>query len=124
MNNFILYTILLIIGMVGTYAVMPLFKNLLTESGVERPNYKQEIIPVSMGIVFLPMMVINSIILIFFTKDLKNVLYVFIYMFGVMSMFFAGIMDDVLGNRDVSGLKGHFKSLMNSVRILVTSVVS
>ena len=28
-----------------------------------------------------------------------------------MSMFFAGIIDDTIGNRDVSGLKGHFKSL-------------
>ena len=27
------------------------------------------------------------------------------------SMFFAGIIDDTIGNRDVSGLKGHFKSL-------------
>ena len=25
-------------------------------------------------------------------------------------MFFAGILDDIIGNRDVSGLKGHFKS--------------
>ena len=28
-------------------------------------------------------------------------------------MFFAGILDDIIGNRDVSGLKGHFKSLLN-----------
>ena len=29
----------------------------------------------------------------------------------MMAMFFAGIIDDTIGNRDVSGLKGHFKSL-------------
>jgi UDP-N-acetylmuramyl pentapeptide phosphotransferase/UDP-N-acetylglucosamine-1-phosphate transferase len=27
-------------------------------------------------------------------------------------MFFAGVLDDIIGNRDVSGLKGHFKSLL------------
>ena len=33
------------------------------------------------------------------------------FLFGLISMFFAGILDDIVGNRDVSGLKGHFKSL-------------
>ena len=69
-------------------------------------------IPVSMGIVFLPMLIINSIILVYFTSDLKNIMYVFIFLFGLISMFFAGILDDIIGNRDVSGLKGHFKSLL------------
>ena len=29
----------------------------------------------------------------------------------MMAMFFAGALDDLIGNRSVSGLKGHFKSL-------------
>ena len=64
-----------------------------------------------MGIVFLPMIVINGIILAFFTTEFKDLAYIFMFMFGMISMFFAGILDDVIGNRDVSGLKGHFKSL-------------
>jgi len=112
-SNYILYAILILIGIIGTYAIIPLFRNLLIDSNVLRPNYKKDMIPVSMGIVFLPMLIINSIILAYFTTDFKNMLYIFIFLFGVISMFFAGILDDIIGNRDVSGLKGHFKSLLN-----------
>ena len=61
MNSYILYSILTLIGLFGTFAIIPLFKNLLIESSVLRPNYKKDMIPVSMGIVFLPMLIINSI---------------------------------------------------------------
>ena len=91
--------------------MIPLFKNLLVESNCIRPNYKGEMIPVSMGIVFLPMIIINGIIVAFFTVDFVSIACLFIFIFGIMAMFFAGIIDDTIGNRDVSGLKGHFKSL-------------
>lgn len=110
LNNYIFYSVLFIVGFIGTYYAIPLFKNLLINSNVVRPNYKNDMIPVSMGIVFLPMIIINGIILVFFTAQYKNLLYVFMFIFGMISMFFAGILDDVIGNRDVSGLKGHFKS--------------
>lgn len=112
MNEYILYSILMFTGIVGTYAIIPMFKSLLISSNVVRPNYKGDNIPVSMGIVFLPMIIINSTILLFVTHEYHNLLYLFMYIFGMISMFFAGILDDILGNRDVSGLKGHFKSLL------------
>ena len=113
MNNYILYAILILTGLLGTYAIIPLFRSLLIESNVLRPNYKKDMIPVSMGIVFLPMLIINAIILAYFTTNFKDMLHIFILLFGLVSMFFAGILDDIIGNRDVSGLKGHFKSLLN-----------
>ena len=113
MNNYILYAILILTGLLGTYAIIPLFRSLLIESNVLRPNYKKDMIPVSMGIVFLPMLIINAIILAYFTTNFKDMLHIFIFLFGLVYMFFAGILDDIIGNRDVSGLKGHFKSLLN-----------
>ena len=103
--------IIFLLGLIGTYLMIPLFKNLLIESNCIRPNYKGEMIPVSMGIVFLPMIIINGIIVAFFTIDAISMLCLFLFIFGMMAMFFAGIIDDTIGNRDVSGLKGHFKSL-------------
>lgn len=111
MSNYILYIILLLTGLVGTYAVIPFFKNMLIASNVIRPNYKKDMIPVSMGLVFLPMIVINGILLAIFTTEYKNLLYLFMYIFGLIAMCLVGILDDIIGNRDVSGLKGHFKSL-------------
>lgn len=111
MNNIILYIIMLLVGMVTTYVVMPFFRNMLISSNVIRPNYKNDMIPVSMGLVFLPTIVINSIILVYFTDNYSNLVYTFMYLFGLISMCLVGILDDIVGNRDVSGLKGHFKSL-------------
>ena len=111
MYSYIFKSIIFILGLVGTYLMIPLFKNLIVESNCIRPNYKGEMIPVSMGIVFLPMIIINGIILAFFTVDFISLSCLFIFIFGMMAMFFAGIIDDTIGNRDVSGLKGHFKSL-------------
>lgn len=42
MNNYILYAILILTGLLGTYAIIPLFRSLLIESNVLRPNYKKE----------------------------------------------------------------------------------
>ena len=111
MYSYVFRGIIFLLGLIGTYLMIPLFTNLLVDSNCIRPNYKGEMIPVSMGIVFLPMIIINGIIVAFFTIDSISMLCLFLFVFGMMSMFFAGILDDTIGNRDVSGLKGHFKSL-------------
>ena len=109
----ILQIVLFLLGIIGTYIMIPYFRSLLIDSKVVRPNYKKDMIPVSMGILFLPILVINGIILGYFTKDNSNLVYLYLYLFGSLSMSFVGILDDLIGNRDVSGLKGHFKSLFN-----------
>ena len=124
MSQYIFHAILFALGFLGTYFMTPLFKSMLVNGNVIRPNYKNEMIPVGMGIVFLPMIIINSIILGFVT--LNNIWFVSssnynlnivwllclaLYIFSMMAMFFAGALDDLIGNRIVSGLKGHFKSL-------------
>ena len=126
MSQYIFHAILFALGFLGTYFMIPLFKSMLVNGNVIRPNYKNEMIPVGMGIVFLPMIIINSIILGFVT--LNNIWFVSssnynlnivwllclaLYIFSMMAMFFAGALDDLIGNRNVSGLKGHFKSLLN-----------
>ena len=124
MSQYIFHAILFALGFLGTYFMIPLFKSMLVNGNVIRPNYKNEMIPVGMGLVFLPMIIINSIILGFVT--LNNIWFVSssnynlnivwllclaLYIFSMMAMFFAGALDDLIGNRNVSGLKGHFKSL-------------
>ena len=124
MSQYIFHAILFALGFLGTYFMIPLFKSMLVNGNVIRPNYKNEMIPVGMGIVFLPMIIINSIILGFVT--LNNIWFVSssnynlnivwllclaLYIFSMMAMFFAGALDDLLGNRNESGLKGHFKIL-------------
>ncbi|WP_300279900.1 glycosyl transferase [Peptacetobacter sp.] len=111
MPDMYMMIILSLIGFFGTLFIIPMFKKMLVEGEIVRPNYKKDMIPVSMGIVFIPMLVIASIILAYFDRDLNHMKYLFMFLFAVLSMSFAGIMDDIIGNRNVSGLKGHFKSL-------------
>ena len=124
MSQYIFHAILFALGFLGTYFMIPLFKSMLVNGNVIRPNYKNEMIPVGMGIVFLPMIIINSIILGFVTLNTiwfvsssnynLNIVWLLclaLYIFSMMAMFFAGALDDLIGNRNVSGLKGHFKSL-------------
>ena len=124
MSQYIFHAILFALGFLGTYFMIPLFKSMLVNGNVIRPNYKNEMIPVGMGIVFLPMIIINSIILGFVTLNKiwfvsssnynLNIVWLLclaLYIFSMMAMFFAGAVDDLIGNRNVSGLKGHFKSL-------------
>lgn len=101
--------IVFLIGFLGTLLIIPYFKSLLIESNIVRKNYRQDLIPVCAGIILIPMLIINASVLRYFYKSNE----VYIYLFGIMSMAFIGILDDLIGNRDVSGLKGHFKSLLN-----------
>ncbi|TQQ84703.1 glycosyl transferase [Peptacetobacter hominis] len=103
--------VLFVLGFLLTFLMIPLFKGMLTEGDIVRPNYKGDMIPVSMGIVFIPMLTINAILLASVVRSIENAAYIFIFVSAVFSMAFAGIMDDIIGNRNVSGLKGHFKSL-------------
>lgn len=118
MELYILQIAIFILGFFGTYFMMPLFRNLLINSNVIRPNYRQEMIPVGMGIIFLPMAVINSIIVGYFIFDPFNIITINVilrlalFLFAIISMFFVGSLDDLIGDRSVSGLKGHFKSLL------------
>ena len=111
MAQYIFKGIIFVLGFFGTYFMIPLFKSLLVNGNVIRPNYKNEMIPVGMGIVFLPMIIINSIIVGYFTMDTVGLVCLVLFVFAMMCMFLAGALDDLIGNRDVSGLKGHFKSL-------------
>ncbi len=111
MADIYIMLILALVGFVGTLLIIPMFKKMLIEGEIVRPNYKQDMIPVSMGIVFVPMLVISSMVLAYIDRDQEHMKYLFMFLFAALSMSFAGIMDDIIGNRNVSGLKGHFKSL-------------
>ena len=50
MSQYIFHAILFALGFLGTYFMIPLFKSMLVNGNVIRPNYKNEMIPVGMEI--------------------------------------------------------------------------
>ncbi|MGR6836356.1 hypothetical protein [Syntrophomonas erecta] len=86
------------------YFIVPM----LYQVGAVRKNFRDKDIPVSVGITF-PL----SIMLTFLVYKLFYDYNVFHHLFlvAVLAMSFLGFIDDMLGQRDTMGFKGHFGAL-------------
>ncbi|QZY56820.1 glycosyl transferase [Crassaminicella profunda] len=101
----------LFLGFIFARLVIPMFMRLLYETECVKSNYKGENIPVGMGLIFIPVLTINTIFLVILLNK-NNIVYVVLFLVGTLGMGFAGLLDDLLGNRNVTGLKGHLKMLL------------
>ncbi|MCT4618688.1 MAG: glycosyl transferase [Marinisporobacter sp.] len=101
----------LFLGFVFAKFMIPMFMNLLYETECVKSNYKGENIPVGMGLIFIPVVTVLVIFLLLCSVK-NNVVYIVLFLVGTLGMGLAGLLDDLLGNRNVTGLKGHFKKLL------------
>lgn len=105
------YSVPLILGVLSygiTFLVLPLITGMITKGGFVRPNYRQEQIPVAVGLVFWCVTLIIG--LVGYKMVLaNNEILVFYLVFTAMTML--GLLDDLMGSREASGLKGHFIKL-------------
>ncbi len=104
-----------ILYLIASYAftkmIIPFFYNLLVDAKCLRPNYKGESIPVCMGLIFIPAITFNVFIYVVFV-GIEHVSDLVILLVGALSMGLAGLLDDLLGDRSVTGLKGHLKAML------------
>lgn len=111
MYTYFMTIMLFCIGIAITLLSIPMISKMLENSGMIRENYRGDMIPVGLGLVFIPTLVINSIILIYSNIVPEKIIMIYMLLFASIAMSFAGIIDDSLGNRGVTGLIGHFKAL-------------
>lgn len=97
-----------IIALILTYVFLPMVKEMLISSGVLCRNFMKEEIPTAMGLVFIFAQVITLGILQIFL-DLENN-FNLIYLFGYVFIGLVGLLDDLIGDKEIKGLKGHIKS--------------
>ena len=83
---------------------------MLKEAGAVRKNYQGIDIPVSVGLTF-PLTVM-IVLLVYILMGWGHNNYQF-FMLGLMSISFLGFIDDMLGQRDTLGFKGHFGALFH-----------
>jgi UDP-N-acetylmuramyl pentapeptide phosphotransferase/UDP-N-acetylglucosamine-1-phosphate transferase len=81
---------------------------MLSETGAVRKNFKGNDIPVSTGLSFP--FVIMMVFLIYGLLQWYDNSY-HLYILALMSISFLGFIDDMLGQRDTLGFKGHFGAL-------------
>lgn len=81
---------------------------MLTGTGAVRKNFQGIDIPVSMGLSFP--VVVMMVFLIYDLLQWYDISY-HLYILALMSVSFLGFIDDMLGQRDTLGFKGHFGAL-------------
>lgn len=98
----------IIFSLIGAAASINMIKAMLFEAGFLRKNYRNEDIPLSVGLGFIPAITIGILPLVLVKASQKSCL---IYLALIIAMSFVGLVDDVFGNRNDSGFKGHIKAL-------------
>ncbi len=101
----------LLLGFVITLSLQNKILGMISGASFVRPNFKQDLIPVGSGIVFPASLAAAYIPLLFFLPE-NSWDSAFIFLFVVAFAAFLGIIDDFLGSRETSGLKGHLGELL------------
>lgn len=97
-----------ILPLILSYMTLPKVSDMLLKSKVVCENFKSDLIPTSMGIVFVFIQVITlGILKIFFDF---NGSFNLIYLLGFVFMGLLGLFDDLTGDKKIKGLKGHIKA--------------
>ncbi|MCF6465887.1 glycosyltransferase [Clostridium sp. Cult2] len=98
------------ISIVLSYIGIPMIYNMLLKNNSVSPNYKGENIPIPMGLSFVLVQIISVSIILLITGD--NIDYIIFYLFSLTLMGLAGLLDDLIGDKNVKGFKGHIKSFI------------
>jgi len=102
--------LIFIAATIVSYAFAPAFINMFEKGGRLVKNYKGEMIPQGIGIIFSIYSLLWYILfLLLFNNNTTDTLLI---QFAITAVCFIGFIDDMLGTRDVLGFKGHFKSLL------------
>lgn len=111
MKCFLLFTELIVFAVVSfafTKMIVPVFIKIFSESGFVRPNFRGEQIPLGIGIVFY----VTSAFVVTLGRAVGKIgteAHVFLFAAGAMALF--GLIDDVFGTKQASGLAGHLKKM-------------
>jgi len=110
-----MFLIALALGYFLASLIQPLIMGMITEAGLLRPNYREQPIPLGLGLIFLFSTIIIlglGIPLGFFSQD-DSLLIIFL----IVTLGLLGLIDDLLGSRSASGFKGHFRMLLKEKQL-------
>lgn len=100
-----------LLSILSGYFMTPLFIKIFIDGKSVARNYRGEFVPQGIGIIFTLGCLIWYVLYLFTFDFLSTMTLLALFSFFAMS--FVGFIDDMLGSRDVTGLKGHFKALLN-----------
>src|SRR3712207_9021915 len=77
--------VLLVCGLLVSLVSIPMVKYMLTSCNLIRKNYRGEMIPVGMGIAFIPGLIVNGALLTYFNVESDRLLLIFVLLFAAMA---------------------------------------
>lgn len=89
---------------------IPLIYEMLLSNNCKTLNFRKQEIPVGMGLIFI--IIQTSVISMFTLYKKTGVVYVLSYIISILIIGMVGIVDDLIGEKEVKGFKGHISSLM------------
>lgn len=101
-----IFIIAILLETVVIHIVLPM----LARSGAVRDNYRHDKVPVAGGLTF-PITILLCYVLIQLTNGYTGNRFT-LYLLAVIGMAFLGFIDDMLGQRDSLGFRGHFSRLL------------
>lgn len=104
------YILVFIASVALTFALFPLVYSMLKEAGVVEKNFRDEIIPIGMGLLYV---ITSPILLIISGKVLDLDTNVTLNLvIGILGIGIIGLVDDLLGDKNAKGFKGHVRALL------------
>lgn len=89
---------------------MPFIYKMLVEANRVGKNFRGDSIPVGMGITYVPVVILSLLAIHFLFQRMNETYLTFLSV--VLMMALVGITDDLMGNRDTLGFKGHIGCLI------------
>lgn len=108
MSDALIVGVAILAGALAEWVILYFLLNMLLDSGAVRKNYLGHDIPVSAGISFPISVILVFLVFLLFSRY-KPAFHT--YLFGIIAISFLGFIDDMLGQRDTLGFKGHFGAL-------------
>ncbi|MTI48179.1 glycosyltransferase [Sporosalibacterium faouarense] len=98
-------------SIIVSYIVIPYVYSMLMNQNCTEKNYKSQNIPIGMGLVFVISQTIICLSISIFYNNYRML--TLVYLIIVLLIAFISLLDDLIGNKNIKGLRGHFKSLIN-----------
>lgn len=102
--------VIFLVSIVTTLIVTPFIFDMLLNNGSIALNYRGEKIPIGMGLLFV---IVQSLLMFSATLYLINIEknIILSYIICIILIGLIGMLDDLIGETDIKGFKGHIKSL-------------
>jgi UDP-GlcNAc:undecaprenyl-phosphate GlcNAc-1-phosphate transferase len=115
------YVLILVVSYILTGIFFPYFYRFMVEGGLVKPNYRGERIPAVAGLLFVVLLPLATVLGMIFKVQSFTTVNAVLFLWVTLGMGLIGFIDDVVGDNDYKGFRGHLKALFKEHRLTTGS---